>query len=40
MIAALVPIGMYIKRFFPAKYMDALLIEEDPVEEEEMHGLD
>ncbi|HZF65938.1 MAG TPA: sodium bicarbonate transporter family protein [Chitinophagaceae bacterium] len=39
MIAALVPIGAYIKRFFPAQYMDALLAEEEE-EEESIHVLD
>ena len=39
MIAALVPIGMYIKRFFPPQYMNALIAEEDE-EEDDRHVLD
>jgi hypothetical protein len=40
MIAALVPIGMYIKHFFPPQYMNALIAEEDEEEEEDRHVLD
>lgn len=39
MIAALVPIGIYINRFFPPQYMDALVAEEDE-EEDDRHILD
>ena len=39
MIAALVPIGSYIKRFFPPQYMNALIAEEDE-EEDDRHVLD
>jgi hypothetical protein len=39
MIAALVPIGIYINRFFPQEYMSALVAEEDE-EEEDRHVLD
>jgi hypothetical protein len=39
MIAALVPIGIYIKRFFPVEYIDALLAEEGE-HDEDRHGLD
>jgi hypothetical protein len=39
MIAALVPIGMYIKRFFPGQYMEALIAEEDE-EEDDRHVFD
>lgn len=39
MIAALVPIGIYINRFFPSQYMNALVAEEDE-EEDDRHILD
>lgn len=39
MIAALVPIGIYINRFFPQHYMDALVAEEDE-EEDDKHILE
>jgi hypothetical protein len=39
MIAALVPIGIYINRFFPRQYMNALVAEEDG-EEDDRHVLD
>jgi hypothetical protein len=39
MIAALVPIGVFIKRFFPPQYMDALIAEEDE-QEDDRHVLD
>jgi hypothetical protein len=39
MIAALVPIGSYIKRFFPQDHFEALIAEEDE-EEDDRHVLD
>lgn len=40
MIAALVPIRMFVSRFFPPKYIQVLIAEGEEEEEEEMHILE